>query len=186
MAMGRAGARPGLARHGARVRRPRSEGGGAAHAVAWPARRVRSIRVQRRFDAAAERVFAAWLDPDVARRWLFATASSDMTRVAIDARVDGTFELVDRHAGSSEYRGRYTVLDAPGRLAFELSLAYAPLSHVTVDIVARDRGCDLALTHRGVPVTRAAGVAARWSGILYGLRVILASEFDNRQPGSAR
>jgi uncharacterized protein YndB with AHSA1/START domain len=52
-----------------------------------------AIHVARRFSAPPERVFNAWLDPEVARKWLFATALHPMTEVEIDARVGGTFQL---------------------------------------------------------------------------------------------
>src|SRR5688572_32910930 len=53
--------------------------------------RYASIRVTRRLSAPAERVFDAWLEPEVAGRWLFATASRPMARVEVDARVGGSF-----------------------------------------------------------------------------------------------
>ena len=45
------------------------------------------VRVTRRFAASSERVFDAWLNPEKARRFLFATESGQMTQVEIDARV---------------------------------------------------------------------------------------------------
>jgi uncharacterized protein YndB with AHSA1/START domain len=45
------------------------------------------VRVIHRFRASPERVFDAWLDPEKAGKWLFATASGQMVRVDIDARI---------------------------------------------------------------------------------------------------
>ena len=56
----------------------------------------RSVRVARRYAASPARVFDAWLDPAVARQWLFATASHPLAHVEIDARVEGSFCFVDR------------------------------------------------------------------------------------------
>ena len=52
---------------------------------------TRSIHVTRRVRGTPEQLFDAWLDADVARRWLFATATEPMTQVEIDARVGGSF-----------------------------------------------------------------------------------------------
>ena len=43
-----------------------------------------SIQVTRRFDASAERVFDAWLNPATVGQWLFATEGGQMVRVGID------------------------------------------------------------------------------------------------------
>ena len=136
-------------------------------------RRATGVRVRRRFKASAQRVFGAWLDPHVARRWLFATASQPMAQVEIDPRVDGAFRFVDRHAGATEYRGRYTALEPPQRLAFSLAHDHDGASHVTVDIEERPRGCEVVLTHEAVPGHRAAAVRDRWTGIMHGLALVL-------------
>ena len=54
-----------------------------------------SITVTRHFDASPERVFDAWLDPETAGQWLFATPTGQMVKVEIDARVGGRFIIVE-------------------------------------------------------------------------------------------
>ena len=58
-----------------------------------------AVRVRRRFGTSPKRVFDAWIDPGVAGKWLFATASRPMTDVEIDARVPGSFRFADRRDG---------------------------------------------------------------------------------------
>ncbi len=59
------------------------------------------VRVTRRFDASAERVFDAWLGPAKASRFLFATPAGQMVRADIDARVGGRSPRLARGRGLS-------------------------------------------------------------------------------------
>ena len=129
----------------------------------------------------AERVFDAWLDPAVAGRWLFATATRPMTDVEIDARVTGSFRFAERSDGKlTQHTGEYLEIVPPGRLAFTLLVGNRTVTRVTVEIAPTRTGCELTLTHAGLPPERAAQSEARWTGILYGLGVTLAAT-----PGTA-
>lgn len=141
------------------------------------ARRFALVRVSARIEASPERVFDAWLDPGIAGRWLFATASRPMTRVAIDARVRGRFRLADGNDGDRvEHRGVYVEIARPRRLAFALSAAHdLPDTRVIVEIAPAGRAdaAELTVTHADVPGELAARTEARWTGMLYGLGVML-------------
>lgn len=131
-----------------------------------------TVRVTRRFDASAERVFDAWLDPQKAGTFLFATASGRMMRADIDARVGGSFCFVDRRGGEDiEHTGTYLQIDRPRRLVFTFSVPkYSPATtRVTIDIVPLDTGCELTLTHEGVLPEYASRTESGWTGILDGL-----------------
>jgi uncharacterized protein YndB with AHSA1/START domain len=136
-----------------------------------------SLRISRHFAAMPARVFDAWLDPPLAQRWLFATATRPMAFVEIDARVGGAFCFTEWQDGALvAHAGRYLDIAPPRRLAFTLAShmhAHAP-TRVEVVIEARRRGCALTLTHTDVPRGRAAYTRARWTGILFGLGVNLA------------
>lgn len=141
-----------------------------------PGRRA-AIRLTRRYGAPPQRVFDAWLDPAVAHRWLFATATRPLAQAEIDPRVAGAFRLVDRRPGVTvEHTGRYLAIVPHRHLAFTLSSdggrAGAP-TRVTVDIAPLARGCELTLTHEDLPPGMADRAEARWTGILYGLGVTL-------------
>lgn len=155
-------------------------------AAAWPARsrswRRTTVRVAKRLSASAERVFAAWLDAGSAGRWLFATASAPIAQVQIDPRVGGAFRFIERRRGTStRYAGRYLEIVPPRRLAFTLAVDEGPASMVTVDIAPRPSGCALVLVQRPVPVFERQHSEGRWSGILYGLELMLdAAAGDER------
>jgi uncharacterized protein YndB with AHSA1/START domain len=143
-----------------------------------PAASVTSIRIVRRFDAPVERVFEAWLAPDIARRWLFATAARPMAHVDIDRRVAGSFRFTDHCDGRSrDHSGNYLEIVPHRRLAFTLRTDDAPhvFTRVSGDIAALKRGCTVTLAHTNVPVRRAIYTRQRWTGILYGLGVTLDS-----------
>jgi uncharacterized protein YndB with AHSA1/START domain len=131
-----------------------------------------NVRVSRRFEASPERVFDAWLDPKRAGKWLFATPTGRMVRVEIDARVGGAFCFVDRRDGEDvEHTGKYLEIDRPRRLVFTFAVPkYSDEStRVTIDIVAQGTGCELTLTHEGVPTEWADSSKSGWAMILDGL-----------------
>lgn len=135
------------------------------------------IRVTRRFRAPPERVFDAWLDPETAGLWLFATALQPMARVKIDARVGGAFCFADRRGGEDiEYSGEYIEIARPRRLAFTLSMnnRLPDITRVTAEIVPLKTGCRFILTHENLPADYASSMKARWTGILYGFGAMLA------------
>jgi uncharacterized protein YndB with AHSA1/START domain len=143
-------------------------------------------RVSRRFQSAAEEVFDAWLDPELAREW-FAPGLGEMTRVEIDARVGGTFWLVQRRDGKlAEHTGEYLEIDRPRRLVF--TWRTPPLtdtSRVTIEIRPLEDGCELTVTHEmGADwepfVDRA---AAAWGRMADAIAGVLATRQSRRQPG---
>lgn len=128
-----------------------------------------TLRVTRRFSASAERVFDAWLDPERAGKWLFATPTGQMVRVEIDGRVGGRFIFVDRRDGTDvEHVGEYLELDRPRRLAFTFGVPMfsAEMTRVEIDITPGGEGCDLVLTHAGVLPDYRERTAEGWSDIL--------------------
>jgi uncharacterized protein YndB with AHSA1/START domain len=105
----------------------------------------------REIAAPPERLFDAWLDPAMAKRFLFATPEGEIIRCDIDPRVGGRFFIVDRRKdGDAEHHGQFTEIDRPRRLAFLFrgpGTEEGEWSKVTLDIVAGPGGSTLTLTH---------------------------------------
>jgi len=136
------------------------------------------VRVGRHFDAPAERVFDAWLDPKSAGKWLFKTPTGEMVRCEMDARVGGAFAVVERRDGEDvEHVGEYLVLDRPRRLVFSFGVPkYSQeVTLVTIEIVTAASGCELTLTHEKVLPEYASSTQAGWTSILEGLAANLGA-----------
>lgn len=136
------------------------------------------VRVAHRYDAPAERVFDAWLDPKKAKQFLFATPTGTMVKAEADARPGGTFTFVDRRDGTDVvHEGEYLTIDRPRRLVFEFGVDGSPRTRVAVDVVPRDSGSELTLVHQ-MPAEYAEYVEktrSGWAMILAELSGALAS-----------
>jgi uncharacterized protein YndB with AHSA1/START domain len=135
--------------------------------------------VTRRFRHPAERVFDAWLDPAVARKFLFATPTGEMIRAEADARVGGTFVYVDRRPdmGDVLHTGEYLEIDRPRRLVFTFAVpAYDPnATRVEVEITpTADGGCEVRLTQRDTPDEWVEPSTKGWTMILDALDAALS------------
>jgi len=108
-----------------------------------------SVTVTHRFAASAERVYDAWLDPSIARKFLYTTVTGEIVRCEIDARVGGRYVIVDRRNGEDVlHEGTYLELERPHRIVFTLRVPkYSPdEDRVAIDIRPLASGCELTLT----------------------------------------
>jgi uncharacterized protein YndB with AHSA1/START domain len=108
-----------------------------------------SVTVTHRFLASAERVYDAWLDPQMMRRFLFATATGENVRCDVDARVGGRYAIVDRRHGEDVlHEGVYLELERPKRIVFTLRVPKfsSDEDRVTIAIAPLAHGCELTLT----------------------------------------
>jgi uncharacterized protein YndB with AHSA1/START domain len=131
---------------------------------------VESLRVERLFAQAPDRLFDAWLDPERALKWL-AAANVDNAepRVALDARVGGTFSIAWRHDGvESGIIGEYLEIDRPELLVFTLAMARDSVneSRVIVEWFPDRKGCRLMLSHVELPPGEAGRMARAWRTVL--------------------
>jgi uncharacterized protein YndB with AHSA1/START domain len=136
------------------------------------------LKVTRLVAASPERAFDAWLDPKVARRFLFATPTGEMVRADIDARVGGRFAFVDRRPehGDVLHEGAYEVIERPRRLVFTFAVPqFDPgQTRVAVDFAEAPGGCQVTLTHTDVLPAYEEQTKHGWGMILEGLDRALA------------
>ena len=114
------------------------------------------VTVSRAFDMCAERVFDAWLDPNMIGRFMFGPALREETiiHLKVDARVGGAFSFkVDRAGQEIDHIGVYREIDRPRRLVFTWGIAGMSdgESVVVIDIAPRGDGCELTLVHEMQP-----------------------------------
>jgi len=131
------------------------------------------VRVSRRFRSPPEKAFDAWLDPAVARQFLFATPAGKMVCVDIDARVGGGFTIVESRDGKEAgHYGIYREIDRPRRLVFDFSIDKSvPGDPVAIEIQPLDSGCELTVKADLKPELAAHAEKARhgWTHILEAL-----------------
>jgi len=132
-----------------------------------------SVVVTHRYAASAERVFDAFLDVKVARRFLFATPGGEMIIAEIDPREGGRFEFTERRPEMGDVRhvGEYLEIDRPRRLVFSFGVPQLDprMTTVTIEIRREGNGCELTLTHQGVPGEYLERNRDGWSRILASL-----------------
>lgn len=142
------------------------------------------VVVSHRYIAPAQQVYAAWLDPDTAGRWLFATPAGRMTQVEIDARVGGRFRIVEERGGiDAVHRGEYVELLPPQRLAFRFFFAeddqanQATVVRIEISPLVIG-GCMLTLTHERVPAQQAQQTRKGWTQVLTQLAAVLGGQSE--------
>lgn len=109
-----------------------------------------TISVMRRFRQSAEQVFDAWLDPAIASRFLFATADGEMRVVDIDARVEGSYCIIERRGEEdAEHLGEYLKIERPTRLVFTFGIDRDDPSRdrISLSFTPLGEGCELLLEH---------------------------------------
>ena len=109
------------------------------------------VTIKRVIAAPCEHVFDAWLDPERAKHFLFATPKGEIIRCNIHAQVGGRFLITDRRPdGDADHHGQFIEIDRPRRLAFLFrgpDTEEGEWSKVTLDFEGNPSGCSLTLTH---------------------------------------
>lgn len=129
-----------------------------------------SIACDRFIPAPAEKLFDAWLDPDMLARFMRPGENMSVPKAETDPKVGGRFLIVMR-VGDQDlpHAGTYKTIDRPKRLAFTWESPMSPIdgSTVTVDFDPADGGTNVRLTHVRFPNEESrANHEAGWGRIL--------------------
>jgi uncharacterized protein YndB with AHSA1/START domain len=109
-----------------------------------------SLTIKRRFNAAPEKVFAAWTDPEKVKRWM---GPGEVVALAVecDLRTGGRYRWLMQAPDGEQHdvSGVYREVIANRRLVFTWAWKTTPEreSLVTVDIKPDGTGSILTLTH---------------------------------------
>jgi uncharacterized protein YndB with AHSA1/START domain len=139
------------------------------------------LRITHRYSASPERVFDAWVDPEIARQWLFTSPGTDIARrqVEIDARPGGKWRMTNpMDEAEIEGIGEYLEVDRPRRIVFTFAIPqFGPhTDRLVVEIVPDGTGCILTLTHELLPIEFHDATEHGWGKMFDRLERVLAFE----------
>jgi uncharacterized protein YndB with AHSA1/START domain len=95
------------------------------------------LRIERVFNAPVEKVFDAWTNEEVLRRWLHANPGWETPVAEVDLRVGGAIRIVMRDpVARSDHgaRGEYRQIDRPHRLVFSWIFDRHPDEHQLIEL----------------------------------------------------
>jgi uncharacterized protein YndB with AHSA1/START domain len=107
-----------------------------------------TLTMTRRFDVTAEKVFDAWLNPEMMKKWFFTMEPTNKV-TKNDPRVGGSWEIVDHREGK-DYRaiGEYIEVDPPSKLVFTFKMPqFSDMEdRIFVEIKPVENGCEMTFT----------------------------------------
>jgi uncharacterized protein YndB with AHSA1/START domain len=118
-----------------------------------------TLRIERAFAATPERVFDAWTNPVVLRRWWAAQPDWVSPEAVTDLRVGGRYRLAMQDTATGEVRvvvGEYLEVERPRRLVYSwtweggpAAMAGSERTVVSVRFEPQGAGTRVVLEHRG-------------------------------------
>ncbi|MEK3889779.1 SRPBCC family protein [Bacillus sp. FSL K6-3431] len=104
-----------------------------------------TLKMIRNFDVAPERVFDAWLNPEMMRKWFFTLEGTNKV-AQNNPQVGGTWEIID-HRDGKDYRavGEYLEIDPSKKLVFTFKMPQFSESEDTITVELKDlqQGCEM-------------------------------------------
>lgn len=103
------------------------------------------LTMVRDFEVGSEKVFNAWLNAEMMRKWLFTLESTN--KVAENTpQVGGTWEIVD-HRGGKDYRaiGEYLEIEPDSKIEFTFKMPQFGDAEdtIAVEIKETSKGCEM-------------------------------------------
>ncbi len=139
-----------------------------------------SVHVSRFIRAPRERVFEAWIKPELRRQWWYSDKGEQLTSCEIDARVGGRYCQqqiggCDASDTANDYEwimeGEFTEVVSPERLVFTWNVNHPdePPNEeiVTVEFAEVEGGTEVVIKHEGIVSTRLRdGTEEGWTKLL--------------------
>ncbi|MEM7318740.1 MAG: SRPBCC domain-containing protein [Pseudomonadota bacterium] len=113
-----------------------------------------SLEVTHQMPYPPERVFDAWLNPDMLAKFMIPGPGMTVPEATSDAKVGGRFRIVMNapEAGDLPHEGEYLAIDRPNHLQFTWVSPYSQEdSTVTLDFTPREGGTEVRLHHVRFP-----------------------------------
>lgn len=113
-----------------------------------------SLEISHHVPFPPERVFDAWLHPDMLMKFMIPGQGMTVPEAHSDAVVGGRFRIIMRTPDNADlpHEGEYLEIRRPNRLKFTWNSPYSQDdSEVTLDFVPRDGGTDVRLSHVRFP-----------------------------------
>jgi uncharacterized protein YndB with AHSA1/START domain len=107
-----------------------------------------TLKMVRTFEVTPERVFEAWLNTEMMRKWFFTLEGTNKV-AKNNPQVGGTWEIVD-HRDGKDYRaiGEYIEIDSPRKLVFTFKMPQfsETVDTITVELNDLQNGCEMTFT----------------------------------------
>lgn len=106
------------------------------------------LTMKREFDVKPEKVFDAWLNPVMMKKWFFTLEGTNKV-AQNDPKVGGSWEIVD-HRGGKDYRaiGEYVEINSPEKIVFTFKMPqFSELEDtITVELKELGQGSEMTFT----------------------------------------
>jgi len=136
------------------------------------------LTIRRVIAARAERVFAAWTEPELLRQWWGPTGVRCIA-AEIDLRVGGTYRIGNQLPDGTVLwiSGEFEVVESPRRLVYSWRIGDEPVSRVTVGFTAMsETSTEVMIHHERIDSDAVRDEHERgWQGCLDGLARMMRS-----------
>jgi uncharacterized protein YndB with AHSA1/START domain/predicted enzyme related to lactoylglutathione lyase len=149
-----------------------------------------SVTIKRHFEASPERVYDAWVKPEIASKWLFAGKTSTAADYLLDVKLGGEYRITRHGDEGKKYVavGKYEVLDRPRKLVFTFAMPQfaVDVGKVEVEITPDGDGSLVTFTQHGDRPGYEKSTRHGWEGMFIRLERTLAAQDKPSKPAAEK
>ena len=137
-----------------------------------------SVNINKTIHAPIEKVFDAWLNPEMLSKFMKGIPDKTDTDVEIDAREGGHFTFI-MHAGDEKipHTGKYLEIHRPDKLVFTWASQYSVVDNSTVTLKFAkidDNKTNISLSHvKFINEEARSGHEEGWNNVLNALNAVM-------------